>query len=384
MKQIFVKITLVLFVFGAVSCGNSEKDETKETGQTGNSGENGPDIEVTREQFEGSGMKVGQIAEKTFPVLVDATGMIDVPPENRAIISSFVDGYVKETPLLIGDKVKKGQFLVSLENPEFVQLQQDYLDAMEQMKYLKSEYARQKTLFDENITSQKNYLKSESEYKRNLSRYNGLKKKLQMLNLSPDAVEKGDIRSSIRIYAPISGSITEMKANKGMYVSAADELMQIIDPDHLHIELNVFEKDLMKVREGQAILASLPEAGSDTIAAEVHLVGTSVDEIKRTVKIHGHFKDEGKQQYATGMFVEAEIVTDTVRGKALPTESMVSIDDKNYVLLLQSQTDSTYAFKRREVNAGSAFQGFTIVGNDGEFEDGDTFLIRGAFSLLGE
>ena len=296
----------------AVSCGNSEGN-SKETGGNGaksDSTANNGGTQVSLAQFEGSDMELGKMQENTFPVTVDATGMIDVPPENKAIISSFADGYVKETPLLIGDQVKKGQFLVSLENPDYVQMQQDYLDAMEQMKYLKSEYDRQKALIEENITSEKNYLKAESEYKRNLSKYQSMRKKLQMLNLNPKAVENGTISSVIRIYAPIAGSITEMNINKGMYVSAADELMRIIDTDHLHLELNVFEKDVMKLKKGQEIRFSIPEASTDTIEGEVHLVGTSISEEKRTVKVHGHFKDEDKN--CTGLQRESAFSTEFI------------------------------------------------------------------------
>ena len=113
------------------------------------------DVVVTQIQLDGNNMKLGAISERSFPVIVEATGTIDVPPENKAMVSSFVNGYVKQTPLLIGDTVKKGQFLVSLENPEFVQIQQDYIEAMEQSTFLKSEYERQKTLMAENITSEK-------------------------------------------------------------------------------------------------------------------------------------------------------------------------------------------------------------------------------------
>ena len=378
-KTIFLLVTTIL----VSSCGKSVENISKES-EKDSIVKNGG-IEVTQDQFKGNAMELGQMKDNIFPVTVEATGMIDVPPENKAIISSFADGYVKETPLLIGDKVKKGQFLVSLENPDFVQLQQDYLDAMEQMKYLKSEYERQKSLIEEKITSEKNYLKAESEYKRNLSKYQSLRKKLQMLNLNPESIEKGNISSVIRIYAPISGSITEMKINKGMYVSAADALMQIIDGDHLHLELNVFEKDVMKLKKGQEIRFRIPEASSDTIEGEVHLVGTSVSEEKRTVKVHGHFKNEDKKNnFATGMFVEAKVITDKKNEKSIPTQSIVSLDDTHYVLVLDRKTDKGYVFKRREVMPGDAFGGFTSIKNSSDFNPEDQFLVKGAFPLIKE
>ena len=377
LKSIFILVA-VLFMF---SCGDSEKENSEEPATSSSDG----GIQLSFAQFEGSDMELGKIEENSFPVSIETTGMIDVPPENKAMVSSFADGYVRETPLLIGDEVKKGQFLVSLENPDYVQMQQDYLDAMQQMNYLKSEYQRQKTLLEEKITSERNFLRAESEYKRNLAKYQALRKKLQMLNLNPDAVEKGNISSTIRIYAPISGSITEMNINNGMYVSAADELMQIIDRDHLHIELNVFEKDVMKIKKGQDIRFSIPEANTDTIKGEVHLVGTSISEEKRTVKVHGHFKDEQKKNsLATGMFVEAEIIIDKRKAKALPAESIVSLDNTNYVLVLDSKTDSNYTFKRRKVLPGDTFNGFTIIKNSADFNQDTQFLTKGAFTLITE
>ena len=377
LKSIFILVA-VLFMF---SCGDSEKENSEESATSSSDG----GIQLSFAQFEGSDMELGKIEENSFPVTIETTGMIDVPPENKAMVSSFADGYVRETPLLIGDEVKKGQFLVSLENPDYVQMQQDYLDAMQQMNYLKSEYQRQKTLLEEKITSERNFLRAESEYKRNLAKYQALRKKLQMLNLNPDAVERGNISSTIRIYAPISGSITEMNINNGMYVSAADELMQIIDRDHLHIELNVFEKDVMKIKKGQDIRFSIPEANTDTIKGEVHLVGTSISEEKRTVKVHAHFKDEQKKNsLATGMFVEAEIIIDKRKAKALPAESIVSLDNTNYVLVLDTKTDSNYTFKRRKVLLGDTFNGFTIIKNSADFNQDTQFLTKGAFTLITE
>ena len=67
---------------------------------------------------------------------------------------------------MVGDKVTKGQALLTLQNTEFLDIQKEYLEVAEQINYLKSEYERQKTLYDEKISSQKNYLKAESDYRK--------------------------------------------------------------------------------------------------------------------------------------------------------------------------------------------------------------------------
>ncbi len=121
------------------------------------------------------------------------------------------------------------------------------------------------------------------------------------------------------------------------------------------------------------------------IEGKVHLAGTSINEQKRTVKVHGHFKDEQKKNsFATGMFVEAEIITDKRKAKALPAESIVSLDNTSYVLVLDTKTDSNYIFKRREVLPGDTFNGFTIIQNSTDFKQDTQFLTKGAFTLITE
>ena len=165
------------------ACGNSENKKEVILKETSTHSE---EIIITKAQFEGEKMVLGSLSEYDFNDTVKVNGMIDVPPQNKSSVTTLIGGFITKTPLLIGDKVKKGQILVSLKNTEFVDIQQNYLEVAEQLNYLKSEFNRQKTLFDENITSEKNYLKAESNYKSNLAHFNGLRKKLQMMNINPN------------------------------------------------------------------------------------------------------------------------------------------------------------------------------------------------------
>ncbi|MGB5500316.1 MAG: efflux RND transporter periplasmic adaptor subunit [Maribacter sp.] len=339
-------------------------------------------IELSKAQFESGKMQFGNLSEQSFPSMVQSTGMVDVPPQSRAIISSFTGGYVQKTPLLVGNKVRKGQVLATLENPEFVEMQQNYLETTQKLTYLKSEYDRQKTLIEEQISSQKNFLKAESDYKSALAFHNGLKKKLQMLNIDISAVEAGNITSEIALYAPIHGSVTKMNISKGTYVSAADEIMEIINTDHIHLELAVFEKDILKIKEGQKILFNIPEALEDTFEAEVHLVGTSIDTKNRTVKVHGHLDDDENHNFALGMFVDARIITVSNQELALPENAVVAIDEKYYVLLKSGDENSSYLFSKKEVSIGSTFNGYTSIKNGANFTENDVFLVKGAFNLI--
>src|SRR5690554_4592623 len=145
----YIKSILLLSVFAFFGCNNKTDDPLPTSAM-----ENSENIHLSKAQFESAKMKMGSLEEKPFAETVHASGVIDVPPQSLAVISSFAGGYIKNTPLLIGDKVKKGQRLVTIENPEFITIQQNYLETAGQLSYLKSEYDRQKTMLEEKITSQ--------------------------------------------------------------------------------------------------------------------------------------------------------------------------------------------------------------------------------------
>ena len=250
-------------------------------------------ITITNSQFESAKMELGKVSLQNFTNSIKTNGYIDVPPENRAKVSAIMGGFIKHSPLLIGDEVRKGQLLLTIENPDFIEIQQNYLEITEQLNYLKSENERQKILFEENITSQKNYLKAESTYKSALALSNGLAQKLKLMNINPDNVKSGKITSTIGIYAPISGSISKIFINVGEFKNSSEVLLEIINNKHIHLELVVFEKDILNIKKSQQIRFKVPESSLKNYKASVHLVGKSIDE-NRTVKVHGHLDDENE------------------------------------------------------------------------------------------
>lgn len=378
----YIKSILLLLAFILASCNNSEKevestDSTSEEIAEGN-------IHLSKAQFENAKMEIGQLTEKPFAQTVQTNGVIDVPPQSRAVISAFAGGYIKNTPLLVGSKVSKGQRLVTIENPEFITMQQNYMETVAQLSYLNSEYERQKTMFEEKITSQKSYLRAESEYKTALARSNSLKKNLQMLNINPASVAAGNIVSQVNIYSPIDGNVTQVFVNTGTYVSPADKIMEIMNTDHIHLELKVFEKDLLQLKKDQEILFSVPEASKETFKGDVHLVGTSIDPNSRIAMIHGHIDEKDSQNFTAGMFVEAQIVTGTSNHFALPENAIVELDGVNYVLLIENENNDEYQLHSARVKVGATYLGYTIIENASEFEKDSRFLTKGGFALLQE
>ncbi len=381
MKPICYCLIYFLSLLILSACGDSV--ETSADADSPQDGVQNNEIVVSKAQFESSGMTLGKIQMTTFADRVQANGHLDVPPQNLAEVSAFVEGYIHQIDLLVGDPVKKGQFLVSLINPAYLQLQQDYLEIKEQLTFLKADYERQKTLSEEKIASQKNFLKAQSDYKSASARLQGMRKKLELLNINPSRVENGDFTSTINIYAPITGNITVINSSLGSFVSPSDIILEIINKDHEHLELMVFEQDIIKLREGQAIEFRIPNVQGQSFQAEIHRVGQSIDPEKRTVTVHADLAEE-HPEFVTGMYVEAQILTDTVSALAIPSEAVVEQDGQPYVLVLQNQQGGQYTFHKLKVKTGRKNADRIELLKNPEFTADSQVLVKGAFSLMGE
>jgi len=341
--------------------------------------------ELNKNQFESSGMKLGGLEMKTFHEVVKANGMFDVPPGNQASVSTYFGGSVIEISLLPGERVRKGQVLFVLENPAFVEMQQEFLEAKGQLAYLKSDYERQKNLVQDRVSSQKNFLKAESDYMVTMVRVESLGKQLALMNIDPNALSMENITTRISVKSPISGYVTEVGVTKGAFLNPSQSAISIVNTDHIHLELDIFEKDLARVEIGQPIKFRIQEDSSRSYEAVVHLVNRTVDPESRTIGIHGHLSDEKlSTRFNPGMYVESDIYVDTETKVSLPQNALVELDGKYYVLVLRESSNSGYLFSKREVEVGLSSDQFIEIVNAEDFDENAEFLTTGAFNLLTE
>jgi len=376
-KYILITINLIISSVILVSCNSSNTSDKEVIPEETDSNI----IEISAAQFLNSEMELGTLSEQNFSESIKTNGFIDIPPANKASVSAIMGGFIKKSNLLVGDKVKKGQLLVVIENSDFIEIQQQYLVLDAQLNFLENEYNRQKTLFEEQISSKKNYLKAESNFNSAKAVYNALEQKLLLLNINPSNVKSGNISSTITVYAPISGSITKVSTSVGKFMSASDVLMEIIDDEHKHLELVVFEKDVFNVEEGQVIYFQTPENSLQKYKAEVHLIGKSIDEQNRTVKVHGHLENE-HEPFIVGMFVEAEIITNSIQKNALPINAVLEEESNFFVLVLKEKNEDSYKFDKKEVSIGLKTEAWIEILDAEKVLFDNQILTKGAFIPL--
>jgi membrane fusion protein, heavy metal efflux system len=333
------------------------------------------EVVLTSEQVKSMNIVVGKIEMRSLSKAVKVNGVLDVPPQNMVTISAPFGGFVKHTELLQGMKVKKGQVIVIMEHPDYIQLQQDYLDSKNQLEFLELEYKRQQELAAENINSAKTLQLAKSSYLSMKVKTEGLRSKLKLINISSADLEGGEIKNTISITTPIDGYVTQVNVNVGMHVSPTDVMFKIVDTEHLHAEAQVFEKDLTKLKVGQAMLIHLANEVAPR-TAHVYLIGKEISN-ERTIRVHCHL-DVEDPKLIPGMFFNATIEVGEAPVTAVPESAVVSFEGKNY--LFTTNTANTY--KLVEINSGISASGYTEVILPEGFDHTSNIIISGTYVLI--
>lgn len=370
MKKL-VYIFLVLVAFTSCKETNTEEPQNESSNA----------IIISKEQFETSKMEIGSPKEQEFDDVLKVSGKIDVPAKDKAKITAVLGGYIKLSNVIIGQKVSKGQAIAVIENTEFIDIQKDYLEVSEQLAYLKSEYLRQKTLFDENITSQKNYLKAESDYQQAVSSSNSLREKLQLININPNAISRAKLSSQVTIYSPINGVVVTTNANIGAYIAPENTIVEVVNDDNLLLSLAVFEKDILKLSKGQEIQFTIGENTETIYKSKIKTIGKAINESDRSIPVFGDLDADLKKKLVVGMFADAKIIFGNKKALALPTESFSEEGDKKFIYLVAKKSATGYEFKKVAVKTGIENEVFTEVLTNSIVNKNSEVLTKGVFQI---
>jgi cobalt-zinc-cadmium efflux system membrane fusion protein len=313
-------------------------------------------VTLTPEQNETAGVELGKVEDKVLTGTIDVTGMLDVPPQNVVNVTAPFGGFLRSTVLLQGMHINKGAVIGVVENPEYIQLQQDYLDTRSQVDFLEAEYQRQLELARENINAQKTLQKSEADLNSVKAKNNGLRAKLKMLNIDPQKLGAAAIKSTIEIHSPIDGYVTQVNTSVGSFVNPTDVMFRIVDTDHLHAELVAFERDVPRIRIGQKIRFTLANDSQEKTAT-VFLIGREIAP-DRTIRIHGHL-DKEDRDLIPGMYLRASIETGGRAVPALPLEAVINYEDRNFIFVKEG--DSGFHYKQIEVKTGVSDDGYIEI-----------------------
>lgn len=291
------KITFPLILLVLTACGENKEVQPEEEATAVAVVENVTDS-----------IQVDAITSATSkPNQVSFNGTMVIPPQRMATVSLTMGGVIKSTSLLPGEPVRQGSVLATLENPDFITLQQTYLDSHAQAEFLEAEYLRQQALSVEQAASQKKLQQSKADYLSMKSRVEAAAAQLKLLEVEPEVLLKEGIQPFLQIKAPISGYVADVKMNVGKYMNVGDALCEIVDKSRTLLRLTTYEKDLADMKVGNPVQFRVNGMGKIVFKATLISIGQKVDEDTRSVEVYAKV-DTVDSQFRPGMYVTARIM----------------------------------------------------------------------------
>ncbi|GAB3553258.1 efflux RND transporter periplasmic adaptor subunit [Spirosoma fluminis] len=355
MRYVIAFFSLIALLACSGKSEPAEEDASASGEQTAVEVPQSDQVTVTPEQAKTIGLAIGSATQTSVSDEIKTTGTVDVPPQYMASVSPLITGVIKSVGVLPGQRVAKGSTLATLQSLDYIQMQQDYLQAVSQLTYQAEELQRQKTLNAEDVGAKKRLQQAQADYTSNQALVSSLVLKLRTLGTPMEALRKGSLSPVMRIVSPVAGYVTASNVHLGQQVATTDVLYQVMDQTHKHLELNVYENDAFKVKNGQTILLNDPKLGSETVRGKVYLIGKAFEGEARTITIHGHIDNEAQEaRLIPGMFLNARILTGTRQATTLPEEAVVRKGQHGFVYVPTGQGQT---FRRIPVKIGQSEQG---------------------------
>ncbi len=295
-------------------------------------------ITLQKAQLNNIAITTEALVERSIGNIIKANGMIDVPPESMITISALMGGYLKYTKLLPGMKINKGQVLAILEDQQFIQMAQDYLSAKNKLELGKIDFQKQKELYSAKAISEKSYLESKSNIEIQNIQVQSLSEKLKLIGIDPSKLSAEKISSKVEVLSPINGYVSKVNVNVGKYLSPNDILFELINPDDIHLNIQIFQKDIPYVSVGQKVIAYTNEHPEIKHKAEIILTGRGLNESK-AVDVHCHF-EKADHDLLPGMFMNVEIESSLKKTMVINESSILRYENNNYLVL--AVNDSTF------------------------------------------
>ena len=373
MKKIY-SVLYATIVF--VGCGVKPSSEAVNIELTSDSSNI---VLLTKEQAALAQLKLEPIQIGKMKGVVQLNGVVDVPPTGIASVSIPMGGYVQDINLIPGTYVKKGQVLATVKDPGYVQLQEQYLSTKAKMIYMQQDMDRQKALLTQEAVSKKTYQQLQSEFNSIGIQLKALSEQLKLINIQPETLTTDKMSSLVQLTAPISGYVTKVNINRGKYVTPADILLEIMNPNDIHAAITIYEQDIAGFKVGMKGTVALTQDPSKKYPVTILAVSQNINEDK-TGLLHCHF-DQVPKNLLPGMFITASLAVENRETVLIPAEAVQRFQGKDYIFIEKKLNE----FEAFEIQINQRNNEFVAIQNIvAKNWVGKNIVVKNAFSLLGK
>lgn len=355
MKYILITLASVLFLMP--SCKNKPATESAAVSEA-------PHIEglihLSAEQIKRAAISWGAVEQKSINAVLPLTGELRIQPENRAVVSASSDGFLTSLHVRLNQSVRKGELIATLRKPDLLDLQQEFLETRDRIHFLQAEFTRYNALREADATADKNLKKVAADLQAALTTGEMLVAKLGLYGIDTDKLTTNNVRTDIRLTAPMSGVVTAVHLSSGSAVQMGAAICEIADFSALHADLFVFEKDMLKIKTGQKVDISFPGAAGKNLKATLFSIDRVLDPVKNALRAHARIDNSAGLNLVDGAYCDARLTLDAAPvTPVLPAEAIVREGLEEYILLLDREQNGDAFFRPVKVLTQGSENGLT-------------------------
>jgi cobalt-zinc-cadmium efflux system membrane fusion protein len=308
-------------------------------------------------------------------------GSISIDEQRVARIGATVTGRITDIDVILGQSVKQGDILATLNSTELAQNQLTFLKARQQIELQSKAVERARLLLNADVIGSAELQRREVELASAQAELNASRDQLQVLGMSDKAIAElarsNHIRSISSVSARLGGTVIERKVNLGQVVQPADELFIVADLSHVWAVAEVPERQAELIQKGQDVTIEIPSLGGKQITGKLIYVSDTVNPETRTVTVRTDL-DNSDRSIKPEMLTSLLVQSRSTPQLAVPVEAIVRENDQDHVFVQVAPNQ----YRLRQVRLGHEFDGKRAVLSD--LTEGDTIVADGAFHLNSE
>ena len=381
MKKYSIKIAFILItLFTLSACNNNTSTADHQEAEEEHHHEEENTTTLTQTQIKTVDIRLGHIEQKALTATLKANGVLSVPADHQAKVSTIYTGIIQSVKVEIGAYVHKGQVIATISNPDFLQQQQRLLTVNSQIELAQQELDRQQILYEGNAGTGKNLQAATTQLRTLRTEKAALEEQIRLMGLNPKTLTNEGMQSTLAVVAPISGNISAVYTNNGAYVDASTPIVEIIDNSSLHLHLQVYERDLPYIKVGQQVHFNPTNNTSGEYDAQVYNIAASFENESKSIIVHCHVEGD-KQGLISGMNVTGVISLDKETAPAVPNDAIVEDSGKSYIFVITHTDDKETTFEKIEVAKGASESGYTAIAPVKPIAFEQTIATKGAFFI---
>ena len=322
-----------------------------------------------------------KVGEAEIREVLRMPGSIQVDEQRVARIGAPVTGRITDIDAVLGQQVKQGQTLATLNSTELAQNQLVYIKALQQIDLHSKAVERARTLLEADVISKAELQRREAELSAAQAELNAAADQLQVLGMSTQGIAKlsktSAMHSFSNVIARISGTVINRRINLGQVVQPADELFVVADLSRVWAVAEVPERGIDLIEKGQEVDIEIPAINDKPIKGKLIYVGDVVNPETRTVTVRSELNNV-KGEIKPDMLVSMLVQSKPISKLSVPVKSIVREEDKDHVFVQIAPNK----YRLREVTVGDNYQGMVAIVNG--VESGEIVVSEGAFHLNNE